>query len=116
MRKVLFSLWSIALLTALLIASAQAETQLAGLECELIPIPTWTSGAVGNGVSAKSPARTSSPSTLRPTPCTSLTVPIWASALSTHGPTRTRHQLWSGLRRSQRCGPGVVSEWSARSP
>ncbi len=52
MRKVLFSLWSIALLTALLIASAQAETQLAGLECELIPIPTWTSGAPATGVSA----------------------------------------------------------------
>src|SRR5262245_63285662 len=52
MKKVLFSLWSIALLTVLLSAPAQAATQLAGLECELIPIPTWTSGAPATGVSA----------------------------------------------------------------
>src|SRR5215510_831938 len=52
MRKVLCSLWSIALLTALLIAPAQAATPLAGLECELITIPTWTSGAPATGVSA----------------------------------------------------------------
>jgi hypothetical protein len=53
MKKVFLSLWSVALLSALWIAPAQAATQLAGLECELIqPIPTWTSGAAATGVSA----------------------------------------------------------------
>jgi hypothetical protein len=33
-------------------APARAQTQLAGLACELIPIPTWTTGAAATGVSA----------------------------------------------------------------
>ena len=78
-------------------ARAQTPTPLAGLETlPLIDIPTWTSGAPATGVSAHQlPARMSSPSTLRPAPCTSRTGPIRVLARSTHGPTPTSAPLWS---------------------